>query len=83
MSNSNQTLFSKSELRRLNIVELKANVEKESYIALQQYFNERGNPAEAKIACGVLSAIYRELQAINNARQLDIIEQRYKIEAPK
>jgi hypothetical protein len=73
---------SKSDLRKEEIEKLKTEVEKEAWIALHQYFNERGNGSEAKIAVVVLGNIAKELQAKNNSRQLDILEKRLMLKSP-
>lgn len=67
---------SKEELRKIEITTLKNKVEQESWIALKQYFDGRGNGPEAKIAVITLGILAKEAQAKNNSRQLDIIEQR-------
>ena len=73
---SHEVKLSKSELRRKDVQELRTGVEKESWIALSQYFNGAGNGAEAKVAVVVLGTLARERQVANNSRQLDIMEKR-------
>ena len=67
---------SKKEWDKKDISELKTLVEKDSWIALKQYFDGRGNGSEAKVAVGVLGSIGRFQQAENNRRQLDLVEKK-------
>ena len=67
---------SKREWAKKDVSELKQLVEKDSWIALKQYFDGRGNGTEAKVAVGVLGSIGRFQQAENNRRQLDIVERK-------
>lgn len=59
---------------------IKADVTKDAWIALRQYFCNAHNGAEAKVACVVISTLAREFQARNNSRQLDILERRLQLE---
>lgn len=65
---------SKEELRKVDATQLKGEVERESWIALRQYFDGKGNGSEAKIAVVALGILVKEKQASNNQRKLDIIE---------
>lgn len=65
---------SKEELRKVDANQLKGEVERESWIALRQYFDGKGNGSEAKIAVIALGILVKEKQATNNQRKLDIIE---------
>jgi len=73
---ANEIITQKEQLRKRDLTSLKKEVEKESWIALEQYFHGKGNGPEAKIAVNVISTLAREQQAKNNSRQLDIIEKR-------
>ena len=53
--------------------------EKRAWDALVDYFNGKGNGPAAKIAVGVIGTLAREEQSRNNARQLDLIEERIKM----
>ena len=74
---------SKEQLAQKSTAVIKQEVEKDSWIALRQYFCGAGNGPEAKIACVVLSTLAREQQAANNKRQLDLVERRISLEVPK
>jgi len=67
---------SKKEWAKKDVAELKTLVEKDAWIALKQYFDNRGNGTEAKVAVGVLGSIGRFQQAENNKRQLDLVEKK-------
>ena len=67
---------SKLEWDKLNDKQIENRVEKDSWIALKQYFDGKGNASEAKIAVFVLGILAKKQQAMNNKRQLDIVEQR-------
>lgn len=67
---------SKQELSARETTDIKKVVEKDSWIALRQYFSGAGNGPEAKVACVVIGTLAREQQARNNERQLDILERR-------
>ena len=70
---------SKEQLSKLETVELRERVEKKARIAMDQYFDGRGNGSEAKMAAVVVSTLAREKQAENNRRQLNLIEERLKL----
>jgi hypothetical protein len=67
---------SREQLIEYDIDDLKASVEKDSWITLKQYFDGKGNGPAAKVACVVIGTLAKEQQSKNNARQLDIIERR-------
>jgi len=73
----------KEQLSHKNTPTIKQEVEKDSWIALRQYFCGAGNGPEAKIACIVIGTLAREHQARNSERQLDIIERRLALESGK
>ena len=60
----------------------KKTAEKQAWNTLVDYFKGKGNGPAAKIAVGVIGTLAREDQSRNNARQLDIIEERMKLTAP-
>lgn len=67
---------SREELRKETLGSLKSTAETEAWASIVQYFFQKGNGPEAKIACVVIATLAREKQAENNSRQLDIIEKR-------
>lgn len=67
---------SKAEIAENSLEQIKTNVEKECWVALQQYFNGKGNGPEAKIAVVTLGTLAKEQQSKNNSRQLDLVEKR-------
>ena len=71
----------KEQLSQKTLLTLKGEVQKDSWIALRQYFSGAGNGPEARVACVVLSTLAREKQSENNARQLTLLEKRFSIEA--
>ncbi len=72
-------MASKESLEKHSLVDLKREVEKDAWIALKQYFDGRSNGSEAKVAGIIIATLTREMQAINNSRQLDILEKRLKL----
>lgn len=74
---------SKEQLAKKEVGELKQAVQKDAWISLKQYFDGAGNGPEAKIACVVVGTLAREEQAKNNARQLDLLERRFMLDAPQ
>lgn len=74
---------SKDQLSQRTVEELKNFVAKDAWISLRQYFTGAGNGPEAKVACVVITTLTREQQARNNARQLDLMERRFLLEAGK
>ena len=72
----------KQEARKQDLGVLKLDVEKEAWAALKAYFNGNGNGSEAKIAVVTLGVLAKEMQAKNNARQMDIIEKRMSLMLP-
>lgn len=65
---------SKEQIEKLALGELKVKVEKQSWVALAYYFGEGGNGPEAKVAVVALGVLAKEQQAMNNKRQLDLVE---------
>lgn len=79
---STEINVAKSQLRKQPLDELKAEVEKEAWIALKAFFDGTGSGIEAKIAVVALGVLARELQAKNNARQLELMERRLSLPLP-
>ncbi len=73
----------KIELSEQSTETIKEKVTKDAWIALRQYFGGAGNGPEAKVACVVIGTLAREAAARNSARQLDLLERRFDLEAPK
>jgi len=69
---------SKEQLAQMETTDIKKQVEKDSWIALKQYFDGRGNGPEAKIAVVVVGTLAKEDATKNNARQLDLVEMRLR-----
>jgi len=69
---------SKEQLQQMNMEDLKKEVEKHAWVALKQYFDGGGTGVEAKVAVVTLGVLAKEMQAKNNSRQLDLVEQRIK-----
>jgi hypothetical protein len=70
---------SKEQLLKMGAHELKQAVGVDAWVSLKQYFDGKGNGPEAKVACVVIGTLAREDQSRNNARQLDLLEQRLRI----
>lgn len=70
----------REELTKRSFENIKADVAKDAWIALRQYFCGNGNGIEARIACVVIGAIAREMQARNNSRQLDLVERKLQLD---
>ena len=69
---------SREQLQKRSLPELKNEVEKHCWVALKQYFDGGGTGVEAKVAVVTLGVLAKEMQAKNNSRQLDLIEERLK-----
>ena len=70
---------SKQQLLAKPLPNLKDSAIKKSWVALNQYFDGAGNGPEAKVACVVITAATREMQAVNNAKSLELISSRLKL----
>lgn len=69
---------SREELLRKDTKDLKAEVTKDAWVSLKQYFDGRGNGPEAKVACVVIATVAKEAQSTNNERALQMMEARFK-----
>jgi hypothetical protein len=83
MAKNEHVQKSKAELGLETTDTLKALVEKDAWVSLKQYFSGKANGPEARVACVVISTLARERAAVNNARQLALLEKRFLLEAPR
>lgn len=72
-------LKSKDQLRKKTSRELRDDTVKESWIALNRYFNGAANGPEAKVAVTVLGSEAKKHMAENGERALILTAERYKL----
>ena len=70
---------SKDQLSEMNVDQLKKEGEKKAWVAINYYFDGGANGPEAKVAVVAIGILAKELQAKNNSRQLDLVEERIKL----
>jgi len=75
------SLKSKVDLRKQSSKALRDDTVKESWIALNRYFNGGANGPEAKVAVTVLGSEAKKHMAENGERALILTAERYKLKS--